>query len=148
MSWRPGEPNEVEPLPRRLLPLILFAVVASASTGCVTVSATLAGPVTGPVSLVRSGSVFPEENPIAWFLVAPFKLVAATGLGPLAGLQLGLTKDWDYLNSGTYRRPGSLRLRHVYQPFRCGFLGPALLEDRVYPVPEVTRPSEVERLDP
>jgi hypothetical protein len=102
--------------------------------GCMTT----AGLVTGPVTSIGSMAWHSSDAGGSCFSI-PLAIVAMP-VGWVLTVAAGVEKDWDLVTTGSYRTPGTRRLRCVFDPFWDFPKGPAVSED-LYPTtqaPEVT----------
>lgn len=107
-----------------------------------TTTAIVTGPVSSTVSMLwHAGD--PGNGPCA-FAAIPLAVVMLPA-GWVMTIAAGVEKDRDYVKTGSYRTPGTRRLRCVFDPF-WGFpegLPAGSAEDR-YPVTEEVTPPRTE----
>jgi len=113
----------------RLARLLLLAALAS-TTGCMTTTALVTGPITSMVSIARA-----QQNVGEACLVVPTIGIILLPFGWAAVVTYGVEKDIDFLKSGTYSAPGTRRLRLVFDPWWHFPKGP-LPEEGKYPIPD------------
>lgn len=79
--------------------------------GCMTTAAL----VTGPVTSIGSMAWHSSDAGTSCFSI-PLAIVAMP-VGWVLTLAAGVEKDWDLVTTGSYRTPGTRRLRCVFDPF-------------------------------
>jgi hypothetical protein len=79
--------------------------------GCMTTAAL----VTGPVTSIGSMAWHSSDAGSSCFSI-PMAIVAMP-VGWVLAVSAGVEKDWDFVTTGSYRTPGTRRLRCAFDPF-------------------------------
>jgi hypothetical protein len=76
---------------------------------------TTAGLVTGPVTSIGSMAWHSSDAGSSCFSI--LLAIVAMQVGWALAVAAGVGKDWDLVTTGSYRTPGTRRLRCVFDPF-------------------------------
>jgi len=96
---------------------------------------TTAALVTGPVQSIGSTAWHSSDAGSSCFSI-PLAIVAMP-VGWVLAVAAGVEKDWDLVTTGSYRTPGTRRLRCAFDPFWGFPKGHAAGSDEeIYPTPK------------